>query len=123
MPSTPAQATPEQTTDTTPQRKLIIATPLYKATFDTRGAVATSWILAKNKNTGREIHGASSTKNNSQPLELISKPPPGVAADKLLRPFQIETGDTAVDGLLANRNYRTVGPNSESGEETFDVPT
>ena len=120
----PAQANvPEQTADTSPQRKLTIVTPLYQATFDTRGAVATSWILTKNKNTGREIHGASSTKNNPHPLELISSPPAGVPADKVLRPFQLETGDTAVDGLLANRNYRTFGPNAESGDETINVPT
>jgi len=120
----PAQANvPEQTADTSPQRKLTIVTPLYQATFDTRGAVATSWILTKNKNTGREIHGASSTKNNPHPLELISSPPAGVPADKILRPFQLETGDTAVDGLLANRNYRTFGPNAESGDETINVPT
>src|SRR6185436_13700940 len=120
----PAQANvPEQTADTSPQRKLTIVTPLYRATFDTRGAVATSWILTKNKNTGREIHGASSTKNNTQPLELILSPPAAVPADKILRPFQLETGDTAVDGLLANRNYRTFGPNAESGDETINVPT
>src|SRR6476659_5157458 len=54
----PATAT-APATDNVPQRKLTIVTPLYQATLDTRGAVATSWILTKNKNTGREIHGAS----------------------------------------------------------------
>ena len=118
-----ATASPEPAADTIPQRKLTIVTPLYKATLDTRGAVATSWIIIKNKNTDREIHGASSTRNNPQPLELIGSPPPGVAADKLLRPLQIETGDAAVDGALANRNYRTFGPNAETGDETINVPT
>jgi len=118
----PATAT-APATDNVPQRKLKIVTPLYQATLDTRGAVATSWILTKNKNTGREIHGALSTKNNPHPLELISSPPEGVPADKILRPFQLETGDAAVDGLLANRNYRTFGPNAESGDETINVPT
>ena len=120
----PAQATAaEQTADTSPQRKLTIVTPLYRATFDTRGAVATSWIITRNRNTGREIHGASSTKNNPQALELVSSLPAGVPAEKFLRPFQIETGDAAVDGALANRNYRTFGPNAETGDETINVPT
>jgi len=49
---TPAQASaspaPAATPDL-PQRKLRIVTPLYEATFDTHGAVATSWILRKIK--------------------------------------------------------------------------
>ena len=106
-----------------PQRKLRIVTPLYEATFDTRGAVATSWIIKKNKDTGRDLYAASSTKNKPQPLELISTPPPGVAADQLFWPFQITTGDAAIDGPLATRNYRTFGPNAESGDETINVPS
>src|SRR6185369_1586644 len=46
--------------DTVPQRKLTTVTPLYRATLDTRGAVATSWVLTQNKTTGRPIYGASS---------------------------------------------------------------
>lgn len=106
-----------------PQRKLRIVTPLYEATFDTRGAVATSWIIKRNKNTGKDLFAASSTKNNPQPLELISTPPTGVAADQLFQPFQVMTGDAAIDGPLANRNYRTFGPNAESGDETINVPS
>src|SRR5438477_6608581 len=122
--ATPALASsfPAPTPDSVPQRKLRIVTPLYETTFDTRGAVATSWIIKKNENTGRDLYAASSTKNNPQPLELISTPPPGVAADQLFRPFQITTGDAAIDAALANRNYRTFGPNAESGDETINVP-
>jgi len=118
-----AAASPATTPDSMPQRKLRIVTPLYDATFDTHGAVATSWIIKKNKDTGRDLHAASSTKNNPQPLELISTPPPGVAPDQLFWPFQITTGDAAIDGLLATRNYRTFGPNAESGDETINVPS
>jgi len=118
-----AAASPAPAPDNMPQRKLRIVTPLYEATFDTRGAVATSWIIKKNKTTGRDLQAASSTRNNPQPLEVISTPPPGVAADQLFRPFQITTGDAAIDGPLANRNYRTFGPNAESGDETINVPS
>src|SRR5947207_14509172 len=55
--------------DNVPQRKLRIVTPLYEATFDTRGAVATSWILTKVKRPDgslKDVYGASSTKNNHQ---------------------------------------------------------
>jgi hypothetical protein len=109
-----------------PQRKLTIVTPLYQVTFDTRGAVATSWILTKIKHpdgTFKDVYGASSTRNNPRKLELIPTPPPGVAADKLLQPLQVETGDPVVDGALLNRNYRTFGPNAETGDETIKVPT
>src|SRR2546423_6281738 len=118
-----AAASPAPTPDGMQKRKLRIVTPLYEATLDTRGAVATSWIIKRNKDTGRDLYAASSTKNNPQPLELISTPPPGVAADQLFWPFQITTGDAAIDGPLATRNYRTFGPNAESGDETINVPS
>src|SRR5207248_1895719 len=53
-----AAASPTPTPETVPQRKIRVVTPLYEATFDTRGAVVTSWILTRNKNTGREIYAA-----------------------------------------------------------------
>jgi len=125
---TPATATasPSPTPDTIQQRKLRIVTPLYEVTFDTRGAVATSWILRKVKKpdgTLKDVYGASSTKNNTHPLELIPTLPPGVSADQFLHPFQLATGDTAIDGVLTSRNYRTFGPNAEAGDETINVPS
>ena len=111
------------TPDAMPQRKLRIVTPLYTATLDTHGAVATSWIITKNRDTGRDIYAASSTKNNHQPLELIPTRPEGVAPEQFLRPLQITSGDATVDAVLANRNYRTFGPNAETGDEEINVPT
>ena len=129
---TPAQAAPSPaaspgpTPDNVPQRKLRITTPLYDATFDTRGAVATSWIVKKvrrSDGTWRELYSVSSTKNNPQPLELISTPPPGIAPEQLFRTFQIVTGDAAADTALANRNFKVSGANAESGDATIDVPS
>jgi YidC/Oxa1 family membrane protein insertase len=125
---TPAQAavSPTPTPDTMPQRKLRVVTPLYEATFDTRGAVVTSWILKKVKKSDgslRVVYATSSTKNNPKPLELVATPPAGIAADQLFHPLQIVTGDATVDGVLATRNYRTFGPNAESGDETINVPS
>lgn len=125
---TPAQAatSPAPTPEAVPQRKLRIVTPLYEATFDTRGAIATSWILKKVKKTDgtlRDVYATSSTKNDPKPLELIATPPPGVAADQLFHPLQVVTDDGTLDGVLAGRNYRTFGPNAESGDETINVPS
>src|SRR6266446_1754183 len=111
------------TAEPNPQRKLRIVTPLYEATLDTRGAVATSWILTRNKNTGREIYAADSTKINPKPLELIPTPPAGVVPEQLFRPLQIVTGDPALDGVLDNRNFRVSGPKAEPGDETINVPS
>ncbi len=121
---TPAQAAASATPapDTVPQRKLRVVTPLYEATFDTRGAVVTSWIIRRNKNNGHDLYGASSTKANPKPLELIPTPPSDVPPDKVFRTLQIITGDASVDQALATRNYRTFGPNAESGDETINVP-
>jgi YidC/Oxa1 family membrane protein insertase len=125
---TPAQAatSPTPTPNDMPQRKLRIVTPLYEVTFDTRGAVATSWILRKVRKpdgTLKDVYAASSTKNNPQPLELIPTLPPGVPADQFVHPFQLATGDAAVDDVLAARNYRTFGPNAEAGDEIINVPS
>ena len=133
-PATPAQSTPTPnnaqtaaspaaTTDTVPQRKLRVVTPLYQATFDTRGAVITSWIVTKNKNNGHDLYGANSTKDDRKPLELIPTPPSDVPPEKVFRPLQIVSGDANIDQVLASRNYRTFGPNAESGDETINVPS
>ena len=116
-----ASQSPTPAPDNVPPRKLRIVTPLYEATFDTRGAVATSWIIKKNKNTGRDLYAASSTKNNPKPLELIATPPAGVAPDQLFRPFQIVTDDATADGALANRNFKISGPVTESGDATVNI--
>src|SRR5713226_773906 len=106
-----AQAAPSPTPaiDNTPQRKVRVVTPLYEVTFDTRGAVATSWILKKNKNTGRDIYAASSTRNNPRTLELIATPPAGISPDQLFQPLRLVTGDEALDSALASRNFKISG--------------
>ncbi len=116
--------TPSVTTDNTPQRKIRVTTPLYEATFDTRGAVATSWIVKKvrrSDGTWRELHSAASTKNDPRPLELITTPPAGITPEQLYRPFQIVTGEATLDSVLAGRNFKVSA--AESGDTTIDVPS
>ena len=123
----PAQATasPTPTPEAVPQRKIRVVTPLYEATFDTRGAVATSWIIKKvkrNDGTLRDIYAQASTRENPKPLELISKRPESIPAEKTFQPFQIVTGDAAVDGLLSGSNFKVSAPIAETGDATLDVP-
>jgi YidC/Oxa1 family membrane protein insertase len=128
---TPAQAAPSPSPNSaaTPDnaaRKIRVTTPLYEATFDTRGAVATSWIIRRVKRsdgTWRDLNAAGSTKNKPKPLELISTAPEGVPPDKLFHPFQVVTGDAAADGVLGGRNFKVSAPDSESGDVTIDVPS
>lgn len=118
---TPAPTAPPPATDNVPPRKIHVVTPLYDATFDSKGAVATSWIIRKNKNSGRDLYAASSTKNSPKPLELIATPPAGVAPDKLFQPLRLVLGDAAVDEVLGSRNYKVSGGSAETGDETIDV--
>src|SRR5437667_6374370 len=122
---TPAQAAQAilPAADTVPERRIRVVTPLYQATFDTHGAVATSWIIKKNKNTGRDIYASSPNKNDRKPLEVIPASPTGIAADQIFHPLQISTGDAAADAALTGRNFRVVGTNSETGDETINVPS
>jgi YidC/Oxa1 family membrane protein insertase len=104
----PANAAEQQSPDTAPNRILTVKTPLYDAKFDSRGAVATSWIL--NKNVSREgeekpLFSAASTREEKFPLELI--PAEGLRRREL--PLKIVTGDGGFDALLNDRNYQIVG--------------
>jgi len=122
----PAQptASPTPTPEAVPQRKIRVVTPLYEATFDTRGAVATSWIINKvklNDGTLRDIYAQASTKENPKPLELIPARPESIPPEKTFQPFQIVTGDAAVDGLLSGSNFKVSAPIAETGDATLDV--
>src|SRR5205085_9346136 len=66
-----AAASPAPSPEGVPQRRLRVVTPLYEATFDTKGAVTTSWIIKKNEMNGHDLYAVSSTKSNPKPLELI----------------------------------------------------
>ena len=83
--------------------------------------MATSWIIKKNKNTGRDIYAANSTKTSKKPLELIAAPPAGISPDQLFQPLRLVTGDAAVDGALASHNFKVSGGAGESGDQTVDV--
>ena len=60
---------------TAPNRSITIKSPLYEATLDTKGAVATSWILLRNTSPKSDvpIYADGSTDNEKIPLQLISE--------------------------------------------------
>lgn len=119
QPSQPVNAS----SDNTPPRKINITTPLYDITLDSRGAMATSWILKKNKDprTGdqpRDIFssGVDQTKHHL-PLQLISQK--GVEQNQA--PLLLSTGEKDADAALASRNYKVNGVAGESGDVNINL--
>ena len=101
--------------DNVPQRTVTVATPLYDVKLDSRGAVATSWIVKQNRDTGRPLYSVAGDKNNRQPLELI--PAEALRQKSPGAPLLLATGDAALDNLLASKNFKIDGLDDESGNE------
>ena len=108
----PIQQPPVQTQntvpleDTTPGREITIKSPLYEVKFDTKGALATSWILLKDKSPQGEkpLYADGSTEENKKPLQLISNEALSRAPREI--PFRLSTGDPVLDKLLNQSNYQ-----------------
>lgn len=94
------------TPDATANKSITIKTPLYQATLDSKGALATSWILIKNVSSkGEKLLFADGSNNGErQPLELIS--PEGLKRQPREIPFRLITGDQNTDNLINERNYQ-----------------
>lgn len=92
--------------DENPAKTLTIKSPLYEIKIDAKGALATSWILLKNKNEKNEtdIYADGSNKDIKKPLQLISQDLVNKNPREI--PFRLSTGDQALDDLLNNRNYQ-----------------
>ena len=105
IPTETATTTP----DTTPNKQITIKSPLYEVTLDTKGAVATSWILIQNKSPKEErpLWADGSNGVEKKPLQLISKE--ALAATPREVPFRLSTDDTGVNGLINERNYAVTG--------------
>lgn len=104
-------------------RTLIISTPLYEVEIDSQGAVAKSWVLKQNKDTGRPLYSIASTKDQRLPLQLLSQE----GLNRRQTPFRLEVsklvsaGDSDSQSLqvlndaLNNRNYEVSDNNLEPG--------
>jgi YidC/Oxa1 family membrane protein insertase len=102
---------PNAIDNSTPAKTIHIDTPLYEVSIDSRGAVVKSWILKKNKSSGRELLSIASTMGNPKKLELVS--PEGLKRN--LAPLRIVTGEEQLDEILGGRNY---GLSNSTGSET-----
>ena len=106
QPPQPVTSTP----DTTPNRTVTIRTPLYEVKLDSRGAVATSWIILRNKSPkeDRPVYADGSTDSNRKPLQLISDQ--ALASNPRQVPFRLATDDANVNELVNDRNYEVSEP-------------
>jgi len=92
--------------DDTPNKTITIKTPLYQVKLDSKGALATSWILLKNQSRQGEypIFADGSTEYNQKPLELISQE--ALSRSPRVIPFRLSTGDPNLNAVLNERNYQ-----------------
>lgn len=104
--STTAAVTP----DTTPNRTITIKSPLYEVTLDSKGALATSWVLLKNLSPKSEfaVYADGSNSGSEKPLQLIS--PEALSRSPREIPFRLATDDAAVNTLANDRNYQISAP-------------
>ncbi len=112
-PATQATATPQTppesaavTPDTTPNRSVTIKSPLYEVILDSKGAVATSWVILKNKSSKSEypVFADGSTASNKKPLQLIS--PRSLEQSPREVPFRLLTKDASLTTIANERNYQ-----------------
>jgi YidC/Oxa1 family membrane protein insertase len=119
----PAQTAASTTPDNTPNKTITIKTPLYQVKLDSKGALATSWVLIKNvRSPGVEqiLFADGSTKDNKIPLELIS--PEGLEKSPREIPFRLITGDANADNSINDRNYTVDSGDFElSGNESKTI--
>lgn len=115
--ATPAVPTPN--VNAAPQRTVTIRTPLYDAKFDTLGAEAISWIVKKNKNSQAPIYSVGGHKRDKVPLELISSE--GLKRQPRMAPFQLQTGDSALDAALSSTTYSVEGVDSPNGDVDINL--
>ena len=116
---TSQKLTTASTPDTTPQRIVQIRTPLYEVKLDSRGALATSWVIKRKKDTGRELYSVGGSRQKPQPLELIS--PEGLKREPREAPLRLVTGDGNVDAALASRSYQINGLDNDNGDVSIDL--
>lgn len=104
----PAQTPAADTTapDTTPNRQITIKSPLYEVTLDSRGALATSWVILKNKSPKSEfpVYADGSHNGDERPLQLISEQAMKSTPREI--PFRLSTDDGALTTLVNDRNYQ-----------------
>ena len=105
-----APVTASTSPDLTPNRTITIKTSLYEVTLDSKGAVASSWILLKNKSPKGEypVYADGSTESEKKPLQLISQR--ALEQNPRELPFRLVTPDQNLTSSLNERNYQISAP-------------
>ena len=100
-----------QTTPENPARTIKIKTDLYELELDSRGAVARSWVILKDKSPKgqREVFGDGSTKSLKKPLQLISDE----ARKRGQLPFRLKTEDQSLNQIANGKSYSISTEESE----------
>src|SRR5215213_10402663 len=116
----------------TSPRKIKVTTPLYDIVLDNHGAVATSWIIKKNKDNNRPLYSVGGTKGQPKPLELIRQDEANQEPREAPLRLQTVDGDKSAeerfaDFLLDSRNYEVKELKGQDTREdlqgdNFDVP-
>lgn len=101
----PAQTTAPVAADNVPNRVITIKSPLYEVKIDSKGAVASSWILIKDAspNHVKDIWADGSNEGEKKPLQLISDE----ARKRGELPFRLSTDDQALNSAINDRNYQS----------------
>lgn len=125
-------ANAQASSETTQPRKLKVSTPLYDVLLDNRGAVATSWIIKKNKDNQNPLYSVGGTNAQPKPLELIPQEQVNQEgwreAPLLLQTAGEKTEDgSVVDALLGSRYYEIKELKGESERtelqtDTLEIP-
>jgi YidC/Oxa1 family membrane protein insertase len=102
-----------------PHRTITVTTPLYVAKFDSHGAVVVSWILKRNKENGGELHSAGGTKKDPVDLQLVSLK--GLEHQPREAPLKLVSGDSSLDGLLAEGDYSVEGIENKTGDAGLNL--
>ncbi len=118
---------PTSVTDDVPPRNLTVSTPLYEIQLDSRGAVATSWIIKTYRDPEskkeKPLHSIASTKDNPRPLQLIPQDeqlPTSLRGNARPHTLQLATGQADLDAALVSRNYQ-ISDVEGDGNSRLDV--
>ena len=122
QPAPTAQAAPQPPAvavtapDTTPNKQITIKSPLYEVTLDSRGALATSWIILRNDSPKSQVPVFADGSHDSEkkPLQLISEQ--ALKSTPRDIPFRLSTDDAALNNLVNDRNYQI-----SAGEDTITL--
>ncbi|MBK8302753.1 MAG: membrane protein insertase YidC [Chloracidobacterium sp.] len=106
----PQPTTAAVTPDTTPNRTITIKSPLYEVTLDSKGGVATSWIILKNLSPKSEfpVYADGSHSGEQKPMQLISEE--ALKRSPREVPFRLSTDDAALNTAINDRNYQISVP-------------